>query len=1128
MPFRGDLGFIGSLLFVFAFLVAGFVVRRKWRAAAARREEITRLLVLASEESARAELEAAQDYVGPTTVRPHQCAVCYSSTTTRCSRCKAVRYCSGKCQIVHWRQGHKEECQPPSIVVELNSPERNSGFTSENLLLEEPEAVQNYLDTECGAYLKPLDTESQASSSNPFEDLSRQDDVKVEVKSLSDSTGNDSPIILSPSSCATSDPRMESWAEVLAAGSNVSKSSSRLVRPPTSIDHDGGVHEAKLTKSESSDSFSTLFSVNSVSSSTKLKQTTSSCSTSSFSTTSSNSFNEFQNDKSKVPSVKAKALSESRWAKTIGKGDLSEPDSKSLLRFSFNLSAQAVPSDTCLMEDPHMQSSKDDKADSSKDVPVHHQLKANFQNEKHVPAKELGTSDTCESNIQKEKPAPLKKITTDENCHLSFKIEKPMQLKELDTGSEDKRSRPQSGKPVSTRASVKESSACTEPPLSSSERSPYTASEKNKEERLIKSRGQRSLSFDSSADQHPSSEVGRCSYSSVSSSKGDKVDASPAVFSDIVIPSLYGANALKTSMKKVVQQFRSSKLSKNCNLSPLGNETSGKYNDKMLFRYDLFTKLWSWDKAELRPCGLINCGNSCYANAVLQCLAFTRPITAYLLQGIHSRTCPKKEWCYTCEFESLLLKAKEGKSPLSPIGILSQINLGHGKEEDAHEFLRYAIDAMQSACLKEAGASATSLMAEETTLIQLTFGGYLKSKIKCMRCLGKSERFERMMDLTVEIDGDIASLEEALHKFTSTETLEGENKYHCSRCKSYERAKKKLTILEAPNVLTIALKRFQSGKFGKLNKMVKFPEILDLTPYMSGTSDRSPIYRLYGVVVHLDIMNAAFSGHYVCYVKNIQGKWYKIDDSVVKTVELDRVLSKGAYMLLYARVSPRAPSLIRNSMAHDTKTKKTKCVVPIPSSHSGKISPKSRSNPSSTRWYNQYRTPPDGPTNLGSPDSFDGRSYPEHWMPRVDSSSDSSSLFSCSDEGSCSTDSTRDSFSIDDCSEYIFGESGRFALYSPYRGMDDSEVSSSPLSVSSGASDSSSSGRREASFGKGRSSSLYTDGTKLSRKIGDNRSSSSSSETDWDVVGGLNNPGDFHSGVTLRRPRDHRTQTSYY
>lgn len=73
----------------------------------------------------------------------------------------------------------------------------------------------------------------------------------------------------------------------------------------------------------------------------------------------------------------------------------------------------------------------------------------------------------------------------------------------------------------------------------------------------------------------------------------------------------------------------------------------------------------------------------------------------------------------------------------------------------------------------------------------------------------------------------------------------------------------------------------QSGKFGKLSKSIKFPEVLNMTPFMSSTSDMSPVYRLYGVVVHLDIMNASFSGHYVCYVKNIQNKWFKIDDSSV-------------------------------------------------------------------------------------------------------------------------------------------------------------------------------------------------------------------------------------------------------
>lgn len=56
-------------------------------------------------------------------------------------------------------------------------------------------------------------------------------------------------------------------------------------------------------------------------------------------------------------------------------------------------------------------------------------------------------------------------------------------------------------------------------------------------------------------------------------------------------------------------------------------------------------------------------------------------------------TGPNKEQCFTCGFEKLVLKAKEGKSPLSPNGLLTHLQnigifLGNGKQEDAHEFLR--------------------------------------------------------------------------------------------------------------------------------------------------------------------------------------------------------------------------------------------------------------------------------------------------------------------------------------------------------------------------------------------------------------------------------------------------------
>nr|CAB3457288.1 unnamed protein product [Digitaria exilis] len=141
-----------------------------------------------------------------------------------------------------------------------------------------------------------------------------------------------------------------------------------------------------------------------------------------------------------------------------------------------------------------------------------------------------------------------------------------------------------------------------------------------------------------------------------------------------------------------------------------------------------------------------------------------------------------------------------------------------------------------------------------------------------------------------------------------------EDAHEFLRCMSYERANKKLTISEAPNILTIALKRYKSGVFGKISKDVKFPEHLNLSQFMCETDDYSPVYSLYAVVVHHDVMNATNSGHYVCYVKDPQGKWHELDDSKVKPVSLKKVLSKCAYMLLYARCAPRAPDSVRKAM----------------------------------------------------------------------------------------------------------------------------------------------------------------------------------------------------------------------
>lgn len=95
-----DLGFWSLVVVAVVGLIVpaiAFVVRRQCQRAAARAEEIKRLLVLAEEESVRAESESEasvyqQNGIVSAPPKNKVCAVCYSPTTTRCARCKAVHY----------------------------------------------------------------------------------------------------------------------------------------------------------------------------------------------------------------------------------------------------------------------------------------------------------------------------------------------------------------------------------------------------------------------------------------------------------------------------------------------------------------------------------------------------------------------------------------------------------------------------------------------------------------------------------------------------------------------------------------------------------------------------------------------------------------------------------------------------------------------------------------------------------------------------------------------------------------------------------------------------------------------------------------------------------------------------
>ncbi|XP_042020995.1 ubiquitin carboxyl-terminal hydrolase 17-like [Salvia splendens] len=921
------------LVIVGILLLFGLVVRHKWRNGAAKKEAILRLVAVTSEEEAQiAKLQAIEQYNSQSveyTPPPsntlqlesqHFCAVCRCPTTTRCSRCKAARYCSGKCQIIHWRQGHKDECQPPVALYATKKSEYVVDTAPENqfsMHLKNESKICSDPSEECddsassgssmSSFFSSTNQSESSASASTNEDVECQPTIALPARMESESVAETAPEIAMHLKVETkiSDPR-EECDDSRSSGSSVSCFLSSTEQSETSPDaYTNGVIEL-----------------------------------------------ETHSRPDKTPSVGT---------------DSYIPDMVSYIDDAKVLSTSH----------PACSVNKIDESLKSTDLKDKRKEGGVAVREEFLSAEsELGSQPTSSARTSS---------TGDWGNPVQTSMSRVMRSKFAKTAGNNE-----------IQNIVRSSEY--------SKSSKLSQSHDYKKNEVCTGKETKSVAMSMSS--------GKCQKMHTDAGTPEAISLETE---GVRILSQSTGKGLKSSVRKLAQHFRVPKQSKSYTLDVV-KDSSDSHNNKVIFSIKLFMQLYSSENVGLHPFGLANCGNSCYANAVLQCLIFTRPITSYLLQGLHSKSCRKRDWCFICKFEHLIQTGQETNSPLSPVGLLSHIQ-PIGREEDAHEFLRNVVDKMQSTCLEEAGVFSS--FAEDSTLMGLTFGGYLRSKIKCTKCLGRSERHDRMLDLTVEIDGEIYTLEQALAQFTSSETLGGDDKYKCNRCKSYEKAKKKLTILEAPNILTVVLKRFRSGNFEKLTKHILFPEVLDLSPYMSATGDKYPIYHLYAVVVHLGVMNGAYSGHYVSYVKNSKGYWFRIDDSRVSRVDLEAVLSAEAYILFYARRAPRGASFARNSgLYSDPKAKKNMEAIP-PIINSKKKNPKSKLSSSGR-----------STANWMSPNDFGGSPIvdPEDWEFQVkqhkkhvgDSSSDSSSIFSTSDAGSYSTDSTKDS-SAEDLSGYLFG-----------------------------------------------------------------------------------------------------------
>lgn len=341
--------------------------------------------------------------------------------------------------------------------------------------------------------------------------------------------------------------------------------------------------------------------------------------------------------------------------------------------------------------------------------------------------------------------------------------------------------------------------------------------------------------------------------------------------------------------------------------------------------------------------GLINLGNTCFMNCIVQALTHTPLLRDFFLSDRHRCEMQSPSSCLVCEMSSLFQEFYSGhRSPHIPYKLLHLVwtharHLAGYEQQDAHEFLIAALDVLHRHCKGDDNGKKANNPNHCNCIIDQIFTGGLQSDVTCQVCHGVSTTIDPFWDISLDLPGSstpfwplspgsegsvvngeshlagTTTLTDCLRRFTRPEHLGSSAKIKCSGCHSYQESTKQLTMKKLPIVACFHLKRFEhSAKLRrKITTYVSFPLELDMTPFMASSKEsrmngqyQQPMdslnndnkYSLFAVVNHQGTLE---SGHYTSFIRQHKDQWFKCDDAIITKASIEDVLDSEGYLLFY-------------------------------------------------------------------------------------------------------------------------------------------------------------------------------------------------------------------------------------
>jgi len=332
-------------------------------------------------------------------------------------------------------------------------------------------------------------------------------------------------------------------------------------------------------------------------------------------------------------------------------------------------------------------------------------------------------------------------------------------------------------------------------------------------------------------------------------------------------------------------------------------------------------------------CGLLNLGQSCYLNSILQCLFATLKMSDYFLSCKYKEDIDNRKrnntYYFVNSYVTLLSNVFEENQLIKPKSFIENIGKFHKKylssqQQDSHEFLLNVLEILHNGLnyeieveikgeikshsdtlMKKYLENWSKFYEKDYSFLIEIFNGSLVNNIRCANCEYQDEIFEPYNHLSVCLPETTItlSLEDCLDNYFG-EHLEEIETWNCEKCKG-KGCVKSVDLWTLPNYFIINLKRFKKVEgciLSKNTNNVNFPLTnLNMTKYISKekADSNNYIYDCYAINYHTGNIDG---GHYYSAVKNLDGNWYNANDgNMSRYNDTSQLVNNDAYTIFYTR-----------------------------------------------------------------------------------------------------------------------------------------------------------------------------------------------------------------------------------